>query len=300
MVQFRKQKINVISSAQPWNLYAGPAPKGMTEAQDNEQYWMRDLATRIAQKLTNIGHDARLAPLTDSFRKNVTWCNANRADWIFSVHSNATAKVGDVPKGIGIYTNKAYTAPATRELANSFRLAMGGFPGGSYISTLSVAELSQTFDKGILGEFQFHDSPEMAGWIRDVVNREAMAEAFVMGFANVYGAIQFPETNTPSREAEPLTFREYPAFPLGKINGGQAYFGPKSGPARSVSGYFSHREDFRVWQREAARRGYYKGLPDGLYGPKSAEAARAIQRANGLSVDGFIGRDTWRATWMGR
>ena len=290
-----KQTINVISSGQPWNLYAGPAPAGMTEAQDNEQYWARDLATRIAQKFNSAGHKARLAPLANSYKDNVAWCNKNRADWIFSVHTNATAKVGDTPKGIGIYTNGAYTHSDTAKLARSFKAFMEGFPGGSYISTLTVAELTQTRDKCILGEFQFHDSVEMAAWIRTDANRDAMADAFVRGFLALYpGDNGNPEPNTTT------SIISYPRFPLGVINGHQAYFGPKSGPAHSVSGYFSHREDFKVWQRQAKAKGYYKGAVDGLYGPLSGDAAEAMQAANGLAQDRLIGAQTWNAAWSGR
>lgn len=291
----KRQTINVISSAQPWNLYSGPAPTGMTEAQDNEQYWMRDLATRIVDRFQRAGHIVRLAPLANHFQKNVDWCNANRADWIFSVHSNATAKVGDVPKGIGIYTNKAFTAQSTRELAAAFQNSMRHFPGGSYISTLTVAELSRTKDRCILGEFQFHDSPEMAGWIRDVNNRNAMADAFVAGFTSIYGSEDTVPLSVPSP-----TVLAAPAFPLPRINGRNAYFGPKSGPAHSVSGYFSYREELRRWQTQAATKNAYTGRPDGLYGPLTRNAALDIQRRNGVYADGLIGPVTWRLAWAGR
>lgn len=41
--------------------------------------------------------------------------------------------------------------------------------------------------------------------------------------------------------------------------------------------------------------GFYKGPLDGKMGPKTKEAIRAFQRANGLMADGVVGKKTLRA-----
>lgn len=74
------------------------------------------------------------------------------------------------------------------------------------------------------------------------------------------------------------------------------YFGPRSGPRESVSGYYGHRESLRVWQTQMRRRGWTLDA-DGLYGPVTAKVARAFQAEKGLGVDEFIGAETWRAAW---
>ncbi|WP_026124121.1 peptidoglycan recognition protein family protein [Nocardiopsis baichengensis] len=83
-----------------------------------------------------------------------------------------------------------------------------------------------------------------------------------------------------------------PAFPLPR----GWYFGPRSGPVSSVSGYFSHRSGLRRWQRRMAERGWSIAA-DGLYGSRTAGVARAFQAEKGLSVDGLIGPRTWSAAW---
>lgn len=83
-----------------------------------------------------------------------------------------------------------------------------------------------------------------------------------------------------------------PPFPLPA----GSYFGPRSGPAQSVSGYYSHRDDLRRWQQRMHDRGWTIGV-DGLYGPNTAENARQFQREKGLEVDGLIGPQTWAAAW---
>lgn len=89
-----------------------------------------------------------------------------------------------------------------------------------------------------------------------------------------------------------LDQRGAPPFPLPA----GAYFGPKSGPKRSVSGYYSHREDLRRWQRQMRARGW-QIEPDGLYGRQTGNVAAAFQAEKGLTVDRLIGPATWAAAW---
>lgn len=83
-----------------------------------------------------------------------------------------------------------------------------------------------------------------------------------------------------------------PPFPLPA----RSYFGPKSGPVASVSGFYSHREDFRRWQQRMHDRGWVID-PDGLYGNQSGDVCEAFQREKGLGVDRLIGPITWAAAW---
>lgn len=83
-----------------------------------------------------------------------------------------------------------------------------------------------------------------------------------------------------------------PAFPLAT----GSYFGPVTGPKESVSGVYSHREDFRRWQQRMKDRGW--GITaDGIYGPQSAGVAHAFQVEKGLLPDSLVGPVTWAAAW---
>lgn len=84
-----------------------------------------------------------------------------------------------------------------------------------------------------------------------------------------------------------------PPFPLPRGH----YFGPRSGPVSSVSGYYSHRADLRRWQAQMRRRGW-RISADGLWGGQSASVLKAFQREKGLTVDGLLGPASWLAAWQ--
>lgn len=86
-----------------------------------------------------------------------------------------------------------------------------------------------------------------------------------------------------------------PPFPLPV----GSYFGPKEGPAQSVSGYYSHREDLRRAMNRMIERGYTfpRFGADGLYGSELGDNVAHFQRDKGLDVDRLIGVNTWNALW---
>jgi peptidoglycan hydrolase-like protein with peptidoglycan-binding domain len=84
----------------------------------------------------------------------------------------------------------------------------------------------------------------------------------------------------------------YPNFPLPA----GYYFGPKDGPEESVSGYYSYRAELKAWQTRMAERGW-SITPDGLYGDETKNVTIAFQKEKGLTVDGKIGPETWKAAW---
>lgn len=84
-----------------------------------------------------------------------------------------------------------------------------------------------------------------------------------------------------------------PKFPLPAGH----YFGPKSGPPESHSGYYNNDDDkFRPWQQRMSDRGWEITV-DGLYGPETDNVCTQFQQEKGLMVDGLIGNQTWGAAW---
>ncbi|TDD35385.1 peptidoglycan-binding protein [Actinomadura sp. KC06] len=54
--------------------------------------------------------------------------------------------------------------------------------------------------------------------------------------------------------------------------------------------------DVKNWQTQMNKRGFHLKV-DGIYGPKSADDCRDLQKMAKLKVDGIVGPKTWDATW---
>lgn len=92
-----------------------------------------------------------------------------------------------------------------------------------------------------------------------------------------------------------------PAVPAYPLPAGY-YYGPKSGPVQSVSGYFgpyggpNGAPGLRQWQQRMKDRGNSLAV-DGLYGDETARIAYNFQGQCGLTRDKLIGPNTWAAAW---
>ena len=54
--------------------------------------------------------------------------------------------------------------------------------------------------------------------------------------------------------------------------------------------------DVRTWQQQMKNRGWSIGV-DQIFGPESEKICKQFQSEKGLSVDGLVGPETWKATW---
>lgn len=104
-----------------------------------------------------------------------------------------------------------------------------------------------------------------------------------------------PSTLLPSHIHAPAAVRAAPKPPAFPLPAGW-YFGPRSGPKESVSGYTNYRAGLRMWQARMDVRGW-RITVDGLYGPGTADVVRKFQRQCGIVQDGRIGPETWRRAW---
>jgi hypothetical protein len=95
-------------------------------------------------------------------------------------------------------------------------------------------------------------------------------------------------TPTPAPKPTPP-----PPFPLPK----GSYFGPRSGPKNSISGYYSHSADYRRFQVRLQQLGY-KIAADGHYDVGRDDAIiDAFQYHHHLVRDKHVGPETWAAAW---
>lgn len=149
-----------------------------------------------------------------------------------------------------------------------------------------------------------------------VIQEALIAKGFGVGASGadgVYGpattagvtAYQKSVGITPDGIYGPVTDSHLFGVPAPKVNVARAprfplpagsYFGPRAGSVKSVSGYFSHQADLKVWQKRMAARGWVIAV-DGFYGPQTEAVCKAFQAEKHLTVDGLIGPATWTAAF---
>lgn len=111
----------------------------------------------------------------------------------------------------------------------------------------------------------------------------------------------------PSKPSTPKAKVPGPGYDFPLQSG--AYFGPKSGPNRSYSGFHNRsvggktdRQWIKEWATQLGRRGWSVGKGktylsrsgnDGLWGDEYAALCLAFQRSQGLGRDSLCGKSTW-------
>jgi murein L,D-transpeptidase YcbB/YkuD len=66
----------------------------------------------------------------------------------------------------------------------------------------------------------------------------------------------------------------------------------KPSPSSSSSSSYT-KPSKREIQQALKNSGFYQGSVDGKIGPKTRDAVKQFQQANGLKADGIVGRQTW-------
>lgn len=208
-------------------------------------------------------------------------------------------------------------------------------PGGSTYKVVGPSEALGPFDKDGDGRTRIAD------WQRDALgytgkkadgyfgpdteeDTKALQQQVGLTGRDVDGMVgpttlaAWEKAGKPKLKAAPKS----PSKPKGKVPGpghtfplpSGAYFGPKSGPNRSYSGFHNRsvggktdRQWIKEWATQLGRRGWSVGKGktwlsrsgnDGLWGNEYAALCKAFQRDQGLTVDGLAGKATWDAAFQ--
>ena len=186
--------------------------------------------------------------------------------------------------------SKSYESPSAKHAVGS--RVMGKYDGGSDVYWLQRRLYKLGYDIDTRFDKLFGPNVEKA--VR-AFQKDAKITVDGLAGKDTIAAAKAAKVkrNLPSKPKHKKPSKsKAPKFPLPK----GYYFGPKSGPKSSVSGYYSHRSDLKRWQQRMKDRGW-SITPDGLYGPRTATVARKFQAEKKLAVDSLIGRRTWDAAW---
>ncbi|MDH5150458.1 peptidoglycan-binding domain-containing protein [Brevibacterium casei] len=92
---------------------------------------------------------------------------------------------------------------------------------------------------------------------------------------------------------KPRKSQKAPKFPLSRGH----WYGVESSNRKNHSGYWAgDRDGIRKLQQKLKGRGWSIGV-DGLFGAQTKKIVRQFQAEKGLTVDGLVGINTWKAIW---
>ncbi|MEV2279177.1 N-acetylmuramoyl-L-alanine amidase [Nocardiopsis sp. NPDC049922] len=239
----------------------------------------RGIAVHYNGGATGLSEDASHSKCV-SYWKNTRRYHVYGNGWADIGYSFGVCPHGYVFEGRGL--NKTQAAqPGGNTTYYSVTFMIGGSekPGEKHLRAWRDVR-DYLFSKGVRKVIKCHSDFIFTSCPGDYLRKLVRSGALLNGSGD-------SKPGTPNAETE-----KAPAFPLAAGH----FFGPRTGPYYSVSGYYSHREDLRRWQSRMRDRGWTIGV-DGLYGPQTRSVAVAFQREKSLTVDGFIGAETWRAAW---
>lgn len=154
------------------------------------------------------------------------------------------------------------------------------------------------------GSFDSLFGSEMKEFTRQLQEKAGIAVDGLAGKDTIAAAKAAKVTRElPKTKSKPKAPGGAKKFPWGKGH----YIGPKSGPARSHSGFFGgDATDIKAFVKQLVKRGWNakkggtylkKYGNDGRYGAELEALIRAFQRDQGLAVDGLAGKSTWDAAF---
>ena len=247
----------------------------------------REVGTRVISKLQALGHTVikcykdTCSNLNDSLSYRTNIANNNNVDLYVSIHFNC---FNGNAHGTEILTYGGKELPQARQVLNNI-CALGytnrGIKNGS-----NLYVLKHTKAKAMLIECCFCDnSGDMSKF-----NADKMADAIVKGL--VGKTISTPVNSSSSTSNPTQTNKKHPLITQLYVEmSRQGFSAPPTCKPRARGGIT------KIIQQMLLNIGYPVGNygADGVFGTGTVTAIKALQRDCNLSVDGIVGRNTWKA-----
>jgi peptidoglycan hydrolase-like protein with peptidoglycan-binding domain len=186
-------------------------------------------------------------------------------------------------------------------LAPSGSASSGGGYNATAVPTATVqaALIKAGYDLGPTGADGVYGPKTTAAIHQLEVDHHLTVDVGIVGpqVLSALGLVSQPAPKPAPASAKPAAPKA-PAFPLPA----GYYFGVKSGPVQSVSGYFapyggpSGSAALKEWQQQMKNRGNSVTV-DGLFGPQMQTLVENFQKQCKVTVDQKIGPVTWALAW---
>lgn len=293
----------------------------------------RRVKNLVLDKLRSLGHTVHDCTDDEGHTQSanlaniVAKCNANAVDLDVSIHFNAGARdTGGNGKTTGteVLVYSGASKATTYAAAICARIADLGFQSRGVRERPDLYVLKHTTAPALLVECCFVDDADDVA----LYDADQMAAAIVQGITGQVSAAPAPQ---PSASVEqPTASQGYPVQFQSWLNAGygtgltvDGLWGPKTraaaikalqselnaqfGKGLAVDGLWGQKTKAacvnvcqgasgnltRIIQGALYCRGYDPNGFDGIFGDGCAGAVKSFQRAQGLSADGVVGKNTW-------
>ena len=272
--------------------------RGASSKYIDEETIIDNVGGLVINKLKALGHTVievrpqQASSVSNSLVQRVQKANSNNVDLYVSIHANAGGG-----KGTAIYTYQGKEVEQARAVLNNL-CGLGFINRGIKGSNLYVTHYSNM--TSMLIEVCFIDTQSDVELYQSIGNNK-IADAIVKGLVG--------ETSTVSNISRPVeqkaTTTNYRAYDVATLqqelnNQFNAKLvvdniaGPKTLNA-CITVKIGARGNITKWiQNKLNSLGYNCGVADGIFGNNTKQAVMKLQSSRGLTVDGIVGKNTWK------
>ncbi|MDM8313542.1 N-acetylmuramoyl-L-alanine amidase [Clostridium cadaveris] len=258
-----------------------------------EETIINEVGTLVISKLKALGDEAlsvrpsSATSLGNSLSQRCTASNNFNPDIFVSLHANAGGG-----RGVEIYTYGGKNLEAAQRILDNI-VALGfrnrGIKDGSKLYVIR-----NTIAPAMLIEICFVDTDDVD--IYNKVGANAIADAIVKGLKGTTTQVNNQEESRPEGNAWICRLQEEcnsQGFSNQIVDG---FAGPNTLSGCPMVRYGARGNITKLIQERLISLGYNVSCgADGIFGNGTKQAVMQFQQDNGLSADGIVGRNTWRA-----
>ncbi len=273
--------------------------RGASSKYIDEETIIDNVGRLVINKLKELGHTVvevrpqQASSVGNSLVQRVQKANSNNVDLYVSIHANAGGG-----KGTEVYTYQGKEVAKARAVLNNL-CSLGFTNRGIKGSNLYVTHYSNM--TSMLIEVCFIDTQSDVELYQSIGNNK-IADSIVRGLvgetstvSNISRPVEQKATTTSHRAYDIAILQQE----LNKQCKANLVVDNIAGP-KTLNACIMVREGARGnitrWiQNKLNSLGYNCGVADGIFGNGTKQAIMKLQSSRGLTVDGIVGKNTWRA-----
>ncbi len=273
--------------------------RGASSKYIDEEEIIDNVGGLVINKLKALGHTVievrpqQASSVSNSLVQRVQKANNNNADLYVSIHANAGGG-----KGTEIYTYQGKEVAQARNVLNNL-CSLGFNNRGIKGSNLYVTHYSNM--TSMLIEVCFIDTQSDVELYKSIGNNK-IADSIVRGLVGTTTTIS--NISRPvEQKATTTSYKAYDIAILQQELNAQCnanlvvdnIAGPKTLSA-CITVKYGAKGNITKWiQNKLNSLGYNCGVADGIFGNNTKQVVMKLQQSRGLSVDGIVGKNTWKA-----